>query len=72
MKYLRVVLKGEPRMWFDYPIPNGTTFANLIMMIRAGGFFATPAVYVPIEQIHHMMEIELTSGEQPAAPRFMQ
>jgi hypothetical protein len=41
-------------------------------MIRAGGFFATPAVYVPIEQIHHMMEIELTSGEQPAAPKFMQ
>jgi len=59
MKCIRIILKGEPRIWFDSPIPNGMTFANLIMMIRAGGYFMNPVAYVPLEQIHHMIEIEL-------------
>jgi hypothetical protein len=64
MKYLRVILKGEPKIWFDHPISNDITFVNLIMMIRAGGYFMTPSIYVPIEQIHHIVEVEI-SGPPP-------
>ena len=71
MKYIRIVIKGEPRVWFDHPIPQGQTFVNIVSLVRAGGQFAAPTFYVPYESIHHMMEIELTELVEPSK-QFMQ
>lgn len=72
MKYLRVILTGEPRLWFDHPIPEGSSFATLLAVIRANGYFATTNIYIPLISIHHMIEFEQVTGTVTPGPQLMQ
>lgn len=66
MKLARVFISLDPPKWFDFPIQEGNTFANLLMQSRMQGFMldGTINVYVPFHEIKHAFEVstETTQG----------
>ena len=71
-KYARVFLKGEPHVWVDYNIPEGSSLANFVTFIRMQGFIAPDGacqVYVPLDAIKMIIQIEgVTSGMSIHSP----
>lgn len=63
MKVIRVTLKQTPLVWIDHPLAEGVTFANVVGMVRATGYFMNETAYLPHESIASMLVIEFQDGE---------
>ena len=62
-KFVRIVLKGQPRIWFDMELKNGLTFNNFIALVRAGGYVMNENVYILHDDIAYIGVVELTMQE---------
>lgn len=60
MKLARVFVSLDPPKWFDFPIQEGNTFANLMLNSRMQGFLldGTINVYIPFAEIKNAFEVQ--------------
>jgi hypothetical protein len=62
-QYLRIVLKQEPKLFYDWELPDGWSLQQCIAQIMMSGYFLTPKFFVPYESIAHMCVIEVKDGD---------
>jgi hypothetical protein len=64
-KYLRVVLKGTPVLWYDLEMADDVVMNQLVAQLQMAGYILAPKVFVPYDSIAHMCLIDVRSDEQP-------
>ena len=67
-KFVRVVLKGQPRIWFDMELKNGLTFSSFIALVRAGGYAMNDNVYILHDDMAYIVELTLPEGTSIPQP----
>lgn len=62
-KFLRIVLKGTPTLWYDHEIGE-IPINQIVAQMQMSGYLLTPTFFVPWDSIAHMCMIQV-NGEQP-------
>lgn len=60
-KVLRVFIKGEPRAWIEFAIPEGMSFMNMLAQAKMEGWLLASDRMVAFEAIDMAVEIQTTA-----------
>lgn len=63
-RYLRIVLKQVPTLWYDMEMAADTPLNHYVAQIQMSGYILTPTFFVPYDQIAHMCILEV-GGSAP-------
>lgn len=61
-KVLRVFLKGEPRSWLDFEMPEGATFVGMIGQAKFEGWIINQDRMVSYDAIAGAVEIQFPAS----------
>ena len=64
-KFLRIVLKQSPSLWYDWELPEGIQLNQIVAQIQMSGYILTPTFWVPHGSIAHMCIIEGFANAEP-------
>jgi hypothetical protein len=68
-KYFRIMLEGEPRVWFDYAVPEGAQLDVFVAHIQSAGYFCTSDFYIAAKAIKFITTVTMENNNvQPFKP----